>query len=232
MNQIALAAAAVAFPGLVIFGGVAAALRRCEPRGAGRDAAIGLGLGLVAVVLTVAWFVFADQVLLGRMPVGVYYAFVTAALPEEGFRFLVIRWGLRRRPAVGLLTAMLVGSLVGLTFGTFEHIVYAVDKGWATWLARSFTSVPYHTLSGAVLGYCSAAAMWTRRPWGLVGLAGLVLVHGLADWPLVGPEGGEPDTRNEFLSSGWAGNMASLVVVAVLAAVLVRRASQTDAGPA
>jgi RsiW-degrading membrane proteinase PrsW (M82 family) len=232
MREFALTAAAVAFPCLLILGGVLVALRRQVPPVSYRAVWLFFGLGVAAIILHGVSFVFADKWLMGRMSRGFYYAFVTAALPEEGFRYLMIRWGLTRRPRTGLVTAMLLGSLVGLTFGALEHVSYALDKGWETWLARSFTSVPYHTLSGAVLGYCGAVAIRTRRPWGLAGLALLVLVHGAADWPLIDVSGDEPVTRYEFISSGWAGNIASLVVVAVLAVVFARIARKTDATPA
>ena len=120
---------------------------------------------------------------------------------------------------------MLLGSLVGLTLGAIEHVGYLLDSGWLVWLARSFTSVPYHTLSGAVLGYCAAIAIRTRRPWGIAGLAFMVLVHGLGNWSFLDGSD-EPLT---FLTSGWAGNIFAFVVVAVLAAVLYRIARKTDA---
>jgi hypothetical protein len=230
MSQLALATLAVAFPGPVILAGVVAALRRRRPPVAFRTVALFLALGLAAFILGDVWGLLADRWLLGRVNINLYYAVITAALPEEGFRYLAIRCGLARRPHPGLLTAMLLGSLVGLTFGVVEHIGHSVTKGWEMWLARSFTSVPYHTLSGAVLGYCVARAKQTRRPWGLAGLALLVLVHGLADWPPDGPEAELPDTPwEEFVSAGWVGNLASLLVVAVLAAVLTRKARRLDA---
>jgi len=232
MREFALTTAALAFPCLLILGGVVVVLRRQVPPVPFRAVWVFLGLGVAAIILHGISFLFADAWLLGRMNVGFYYAFVTAAIPEEGFRYLVIRWGLARRPRTGLVTAMLLGSLVGLTFGAYEHVGYALDKGWGTWLARSFTSVPYHTLSGAVLGYCAAVAIQTRRPWGIAGLAFLVLVHGLANWPLIDLSGGEPITQFEFLNSGWAGNIAALLTVTVLAAVFVRIARKADAAPA
>jgi hypothetical protein len=136
---------------------------------------------------------------------------------------------------VGLGAAMFLGSLVGLTFGAMEQVGYASDKEWAVWLARSFTSVPYHALSGAVLGYSAPVAVWTRRRWGRVALAVLVLVHGLADWPFIDMGGGEPLTQYGFVNTGWAGNLSALVVVAVLAAVfarIARKADVTQAEPA
>ena len=229
MREFALTTSALAFPCLFILCGIVVALRRQVLPVPSRAVWVFLGLGMAAIILHGISFLFADAWLLGRVSHAFYYAFVTAAIPEEGFRYLVIRWGLGRRPRTGLVTAMLLGALVGLTLGAFEHVGYALDKGWETWLARSFTSVPYHTLAGAVLGYCAAVAIRTRRPWGIAGLAFLVLLHGLADWPLLDVESGEPLTRYEFLNSGWAGNIASLVVVAVLAAVFARTAAKTDA---
>jgi PrsW family intramembrane metalloprotease len=232
MHELSLTVAALGFPCLLILVGTTVALRRRVPQVPFGIIWLFLGLGVAAILLHGIAFLFADAWLLGRVNLGFYYAFVTAALPEEGFRYLAIRWGLARRPRSGLVPAMLLGSLVGLTFGAFEHVGYALDKGWATWLARSFTSVPYHTLSGAVLGFCAAVALRTRRPWGLAGLALLVLVHGLADWPLIDLDGEGTITRNEFVNSGWAGNIASLVVVAAMAAVFAGIARKTDSAAA
>ncbi len=229
LNPISLAIAALVFPCLIILSGVVVALRRTKPAVPLRDISQFLGLGLVAIFLETVWCVLAMWWLLGKVNFNFLYAFITASIPEEGFRYAVSRWGLGRRPGVSLFSAMLMGSLVGLTFAAFEHIDYAVDKGWETWLARSFTSVPYHTLSGAVLGYCAVFAIRTRRPWGLAGLTVLIIVHGFGNyWPLLyldEPGVTEPATLiEEFIVSGWAGNIASLSVVGVISAVLFRKA--------
>jgi RsiW-degrading membrane proteinase PrsW (M82 family) len=225
MRDFALVAAAFAFPGMFILSGVVFALRRQVPCVSFRTIWVFLGLGLVMIILHGMSSWFTGPLFLGRVSNEFYYAFVTAAIPEEGFRYLVIRWGLARQRQANLVTAMLLGSLVGLMFGVYEHVGYALDKGWETWLARSFTSVPYHTLSGAILGYCSAVAIRTGRPWGIAGLAFLVVVHGLADWPFWDMPGDEPLT---FLTSGWAGNIASLVIVAPMAGILARIARKSD----
>ena len=229
MDKLALAAAAVAFPCLVIFGGIVTCLRQRRPPIHLKGVAPFLGLGFLAIVLGEIWNMAADRWLLGRVNFGFYYAFLTAALPEEGFRFLAILYGLKRRPQVSLVSAMLLGGVVGLTFATYEHISYAILSGWDTWLARSFTSVPYHTLSGAIHGYAAAAFLRTRQLRDLGWLAVLIVVHGLADWPLDDPTSKEPETLVEtFIVSGWAGNAASLFVAAVMATVLMRRAMRTE----
>jgi RsiW-degrading membrane proteinase PrsW (M82 family) len=196
-----------------------------------KDVAPFLGLGFLTIVLGEIWNMSAERWLLGRVDFDFYYAFLTAAIPEEGFRFLLILYGLSRRPYVGLVSAMLLGSLVGLTFATYEHISYAILSGWDTLLARSFTSVPYHTLSGAILGYAAAALLRTRRPGSLGWLVILIVVHGFADWPLDDPTSKEPETLFEtFIVSGWAGNVASLIVAIVIAAILGRKAAKMDVG--
>ena len=232
MSPIALAAAGLAFPGLLILAGVIAILRRRQPPVRYRTVALFLGLGAAALVLTVVWSLLAEKWALGRISPAFYFAVLTASLPEEGFRYLAIRLGLVRRPQFDPQTAMLLGSLVGLVLGAVENAGYAADRGWEVGLARSVTSVPYHALAGSVLGGCITLAFRTGRPWGLAGLALLVAVHGLADWPFHGPERGSPGTPvEEFIGSGWAGNIGSLVVVAVLAAILARWARGLGAAP-
>ena len=236
MSPLNLALAALVFPCLIILSGLVIALRRTTPAVPPRDISIFLGLGFAAIILETVWCLLALWWLLGKVDFKLLYAFITASIPEEGFRYAVIRWGLGRRPGVSLVTAMLLGSLVGLTFAAFEHVDYAVDKGWATWLARSFTSVPYHTLSGAVLGYWAMLSIRTRQPWGLAGLADLIIVHGLGNyWPLLyldEPSVTEPTTLiEEFIVSGWAGNIAALSVVGLMSAVLFRKAWSENGCP-
>jgi RsiW-degrading membrane proteinase PrsW (M82 family) len=228
MSNLALAAAALGFPGVVLLCSAVLALRRRNPPVPFKDAAVFVCLGMCAVVLGEIWSLAAERWLLGRWNINFYYAFFTASMPEEGFRFLVVLYGLSRRPHVSLVTAMLLGSLVGLTFGTYEHLGYALTKGWWTWFARSFTSVPYHTLSGAVLGY--AAATWLRKRdlRSLIWLVILIIVHGCADWPLLDVTRDESTTANSFLTSGWAGNIASLLAVAVMAAVAAMKAKRIE----
>jgi hypothetical protein len=61
----------------------------------------------------------------------------------------------------------------------------------------------------------------------------LVILHGLADWPLDDPISKDPDTVVEtFMISGWAGNIASLLIVAAIAAGLFRKAINAEANDA
>ena len=229
MTKPTLGVAALAFPCGMILYGVVWALRRRQPRVYYSTVFAFVGLGLLAIVFGEIWSMSAERWALGRVNIGFYYAFLTAAIPEEGFRFLVVLYGLLRRPHVGLVSAMLLGSLVGLTFATYEHVLYAVFSGWGTWLARSFTSVPYHVLSGAILGYVAAEFLRSRRRRSLAWLGVLIIAHGVADWPLDDPTSQEPDTlAGTFIVSGWAGNVASLLIAAVIALILTRTAKTND----
>lgn len=230
MNGLVLALCALVFPCLLILCVLSAALRRSEPPVPLKTVAAFLGLGLLAVILGEIWHLMAERWLLGRVNFDFYYAFLTASIPEEGLRFLAILYGLRRRLHISLSSAMLLGAVVGLAFATYEHVGYAVLKGWEVWLARSYTSVPYHTLSGAVLGY--AAVRWIReRKLGSLGLlAVLMIVHGLGNWPLLDPDAQEPESIfKRFVVSGWAGNIAMLLVVAAIAAALGWKAKKAEA---
>ncbi len=230
MSPLGLAAAGLTFPGLLILAGVVTALRRRRPPVRFRVVALFLGLGVASLLLTGIWSLLAEGWALGRVDPAFYYAVLTAALPEEGFRYLAIFLGLAWRPRRGPVEGMLLGSLVGLAFGTLEHAGYAVVKGWEVWLARSFTSVPYHTLAGAALGGSIALAARTGRPWGLVALVLLVIVHGLADWPVGDPVSEGPDApAGEFVGTGWAGNIASLVAAVVFTVVMARAARRAEA---
>lgn len=229
MDKLALAAAALFFPCLIIFCGVVFALRRRLPATTFKTVAAFLGLGFLAVLVGEIWSMVAERWQLGRINLSFFYAFVTASMPEEGFRFLAILYGLWRRPQVSLMTSMLLGSLVGLFFATYEHLGYTVLNGWWLWFARSFTSVPYHVLSGAVLGHSAAVLIRSRDPRALIWPAVLILVHGLADWPMTDPTSSDAETPiQSFVSSGWAGNVVSLIIVAVLAIVLGRIAIRID----
>lgn len=229
MTRLALAAAALFFPCFMIFCGVVFALRRRLPATTFKSIAAFLGLGFVAVLIGEVSSMVAERWLLGRIDVSFFYAFVTASMPEEGFRFLAILYGLWRRPQVSLMSAMLLGSLVGLFFATYEHLGYAVLNGWGLLFARSFTSVPYHVLSGAILGYAAAILIRTRNPRALIWPAALILIHGLADWPMIDPTNGDAETPlQSFVASGWAGNIASLLVVAIIAVILGRKAMRSD----
>ena len=230
MRVLALIAAALAFPCMLILASVVVALRRQVPRVSFRTIWVFLGLGVVMILLHGVSSWFWKPLFFGRVGYGFYGAFVEAAIPEEGLRYLVIRWALARRPVTNLVTSMLLGSIVGLTFGAYEHCDYLWSSGWLVWLARSFTSVPYHTLAGAILGYCAAIAIRTRRPWGIAGLAFMVLVHGLGNWSFLDTTVDEQPIT--FVTSGWAGNVAAFAVAAVLAAVLYRNARKTDAARA
>jgi hypothetical protein len=229
MSRLDLAAAGLAFPGLFILAGVSIALRKLRPPVRFRTIASFLGLGVASLVLTLVWNLFAEGWALGRVSPAFSYAFLTAAIPEEGFRYLAIRLGLGRKPRYGPVAAMLLGSLAGLALGAIENAGYWVDRGWAVGLARSVTSVPYHTLAGAALAGGIALSAGTGRPWGLAALVVLVIVHGLGDWPAGGPESALPDNPlGEFVARGWAGNIASLVAAIVFTIVLARAARRAE----
>lgn len=224
MNTILLLTASLVFPCLLLFLAMLYGLRKHVPPVRYRVIFLFVGLGIGTIILGGLWCVFAHYNLLGRISIGMYFAFVTASIPEEGFRYLVIRLGFWKGKGITPIIALLLGAIVGLMFATFEHAEYALSKGWDVWIARSFTSVPYHVLSGAVLGYFALKSIQTKKPWGLAAMLFLILIHGLADWPMIDPDSKQDVDQIGFIASGWAGNIASLVVVAILVGYCVIQA--------
>lgn len=156
-----------------------------------RDLWIVFGSG-VLVVLPVLAIAGPINPLIEATPSPILYgllsAFFQAAIPEEVFKFVVLRLAARRAAFDEPMDGVVYGVAASLGFATLENIAYVANGGLAVALTRALTAVPSHAFLGAIMGYFVGRAKFERdRRSTLLGLALVVpiLLHGLYDWPLL-----------------------------------------------
>lgn len=170
---------------------------------------------------------------------GFYDAFLLAAIPEELSRYLILRWRLARilRP-IDLTKCLLLGSLVGLSFGTLEHVAFCLGEGWHSCWQRILINVPYHTFAGAIIGYFVGYAIFQRcAVWGFVGLFITIMLHGINNFNLRllferVPDDNQigqlveytPGWLESILITHWPSNIIVTLSTTILALILFRKA--------
>ncbi len=153
-------------------------------------ASFGLGVATIPGVLLAAWpltFVVAE--LQEPHLAGLGAAFLTAAIPEELFKLVVV-WGYaaRNRHFDEPMDGIVYGVAVSLGFATLENVLYVGSGGLGVAVMRALTAVPGHAFFGAVMGYFVGQARFAPRGRGAsLALAFVVpvLLHGLYDFPLL-----------------------------------------------
>jgi RsiW-degrading membrane proteinase PrsW (M82 family) len=113
-------------------------------------------------------------------------AFLGAAIPEELFKFLVLRWYVWRKPAFDEpLDGVVYGATASLGFATLENILYVGEHGLTVAVLRAVTAVPGHAFTGVVMGAFLGRARFAApsRQFGLLaaGFFWAVLLHGAYD---------------------------------------------------
>jgi RsiW-degrading membrane proteinase PrsW (M82 family) len=155
-------------------------------------ATFGLGVLSIAPTLLVAWPVskFLIDAIAEPLAKGPAEAFLTAAVPEEFFKFSVLFWYARRRrwfdePMDGVV----YGATASLGFATLENVLYCLQGGPVVAGMRALTSVPGHAFWGAIMGYYVGIAHFgpaaERRKWLFRALAWPMLLHGVYDTGLL-----------------------------------------------
>jgi RsiW-degrading membrane proteinase PrsW (M82 family) len=116
-------------------------------------------------------------------------AFLTAAVPEEFFKFVVVAYWCARQPEFDEpMDGIVYGVTASLGFATLENILYVSGGGLEMALGRAFTAVPCHAFLGAIMGYYVGQARFRperRRALLATGLGVAMLLHGLYDAPLL-----------------------------------------------
>jgi RsiW-degrading membrane proteinase PrsW (M82 family) len=153
-----------------------------------------LGLATVVPVLLIGGPVYLALSAFPANPyaTGLMMAFVGAAIPEEAFKFGVVRYYAARHPAFNEpMDGIVYGVAASLGFATFENVLYAAAFQFSIGvvLLRAVTAIPMHGLLGGVMGWF--VARWrfgprSQRKQNLaLALAVPVLLHGLYDFPLL-----------------------------------------------
>jgi RsiW-degrading membrane proteinase PrsW (M82 family) len=191
-------------------------------------ATFGLGVATVIPVLCVAIPVMLairtepDPILRGGLQ-----ALFAAALPEELFKYLVVRfYCMRHREFDEPMDGIVYGAVASLGFATLENVLYVASGGLGTAIARALTAVPAHAFMGGLMGYYIGQARFgdqTARAKNLT-LAYFVpmAVHALYDAPLLAlQESGRHASLELKLST-----LLSIVVLIVAWRVTVARVNR------
>lgn len=187
MLDVALMIVGAALPAAVLLGFFYRADRaRPEPAGLiGRSVLYGFlatipAVGIELVVdLPAAW-----------LPglAGIFWtSFITAALVEEGIKFVLLKRYLLRNSAFNeVMDGIVYAACVSLGFAFAENLMYGLGGGWVL-LFRAFTAVPMHAAATGLMGYWlgvskraadPAEAAAARRK----GFLAAILVHGSYDF--------------------------------------------------
>lgn len=81
-------------------------------------------------------------------------AFFVVAVAEEGCKFVMLR--LRTWKNINFdfsFDGIVYGVMVGIGFATIENILYVLQNGFGTGIARALLSVPGHVSWGVIMGY-------------------------------------------------------------------------------
>jgi RsiW-degrading membrane proteinase PrsW (M82 family) len=142
-------------------------------------ATFGLGVATIPAVMLV---VMPLSLLVEPIPdpyaAGFLGAFLTAAIPEESLKFLVVRgYCARHHEFTEPMDGVVYGAVASLGFATLENVLYVAADGFAVAVARALTAVPGHAFTGAIMGYYVGRAKFhpTERKR---------VLHGLYDYPI------------------------------------------------
>lgn len=118
-----------------------------------------------------------------------FFAFVVIAFSEEISKFIMLRLHAYRLPEFNEpFDGIVYAVFVALGFATTENILYVMESGLGTGIARMFTAVPAHYAFGCIMGYYVGKAKFKKRGrvfLMIVGIFFAVLLHGAYDFFLL-----------------------------------------------
>lgn len=124
---------------------------------------------------------------------GFLQAFLTAAFPEEFFKYLVVwLYASRHKEFDEPMDGVVYGAVASLGFATLENILYVSTGGIGLAIMRALMAVPGHAFMGAIMGYYIGQAKFRPAEKTSLMLKGYfvpVLLHGLYDFPLLSAKG-------------------------------------------
>ncbi len=143
-------------------------------------------------------------------------AFFVVGFSEELSKYLIVLLFAQRRkefnePFDGIVYAV----MVSMGFAATENIMYVLNGGPATALARAFTAVPAHATFGILMGYFMGKAKFSKKriQLNLAGLLLAIVFHGAYDFFLF----------IKFIPGIWVGAIVSLIIGVVLSRKAIKR---------
>ena len=149
---------------------------------------------LVGIVVVVP-VIFTGRMLMNLMPqsskvaAAAYHAFVVAGSTEELFKFLALYLLVWKSPSFNeKFDGIVYAVFVSLGFAGVENVLYVMDGGMQTALARALTAVPAHAIFGITMGYYLGIAHMYKElqgPYLARALLVPILLHGIYDFILM-----------------------------------------------
>lgn len=150
---------------------------------------------LITGVLIVFPVIFVEGILseAGKPIVGLasvaWTGFAVAGFTEELFKFIALLLLVWRNPNFNeKYDGIVYGTFVSLGFAGVENVLYVMQDGFATGMARAFTAVPAHAIFGITMGFFFGMAKFYPRQRGSFLLKAFllpVLLHGMYDFILM-----------------------------------------------
>ena len=126
---------------------------------------------------------------LGESSLSIFlYAFITVALSEELSKYVLFTRKMYKHeefnePYDGIIYAV----MVSLGFATLENVLYVLEYGYTTAIARMFTAVPAHATFGVLMGFFVGYGKFNSHPrfFKGLGLFMAIIFHGAYDYFLM-----------------------------------------------
>ena len=148
-----------------------------------------------------------------------YDAFVVAATVEEGFKFLLLYFIIRKRNEFDQhFDGIVYAVFISLGFAFVENVLYVAEYGFGTAVVRAVLAVPAHGLFGVCMGYFFAHAKFSpkyRSGFLLLSFLVPMVLHGLYDFFLMYLDVVDSDGLILLLFFGFIALMICLWVVGI-----------------
>ncbi|HEX5747125.1 MAG TPA: PrsW family intramembrane metalloprotease [Archangium sp.] len=188
MSTLLMLGGSAVVPSLLLLWYIYARDRNPEPRGLLLKTFL-LGAAICAPVVPVAMWLesLGREWETGAWSTALVRAFLGAAIPEELFKYLVLRRYVWNEPAFDEpLDGVVYGATASLGFATLENILYVGDGGLGVAMLRALTAVPQHAFTGVIMGAFLGRARFAAdgaQRFGLLaaGLGWAILLHGAYD---------------------------------------------------
>lgn len=152
-------------------------------------------LALLVGVLVAFPVIYAEQFmsLIGWWASGIieaaWHSFMVASLCEEGFKMLAVYFLIWKSKEFNeTFDGIIYGCFISLGFAGIENVLYVLENGYTTGLARAITAVPAHAFFGISMGYfIGLARFYPKRQKKFVAYAFLIpfFMHGFYDFILL-----------------------------------------------